>query len=94
MVRKASNSANTEEQEIKPIIIDDNQTAPDSQKIDKQNEIDTKIPTRYLQINQNYPQPVIRPPPRPPDPLRPTPKVNAEMGPNLDFEEIHPIKRE
>ena len=28
--------------------------------------------------------------PRPPDILRPTPKVNVEMGPNLDFEENSP----
>ena len=42
--------------------------------------------TKYSQ-SQNYSQPVIRPPPRPPDPLRLTPKVNEEMGPNLDFEE-------
>ena len=52
VVRKASNSSNTEEQEIKPIIIDDKQTAPDSQKTDKQNEKDIRIPTRYPQINQ------------------------------------------
>ena len=79
---------------MKPIIIDDIQTALKEQKADKQNDTDTKVPARYLHINQNYPQLVIRPPPRPPDPLRTTPKVNAEMGPNLDFEEIHLIKRE
>ena len=90
MVKKSSNSSTTEEQEIKPIIIDDIQTAPDSQKIDSQNEANTRIPTKYPQINQNYAQLVMRPPPRPPDPLIPTPKVNAEMEPNLDFEENSP----
>ena len=63
MVQKPSNSSNTEEQEIKPIIIDDIQTAPNWQKIDGQNEANTRIPTKYPQINQNYVQPVMRPPP-------------------------------
>ena len=89
-MKKSSNSSNTEEQEIKPIIIDDIQTALNSQKIDSQNEANTRIPTKYPHINQNYAQPVMRPPPRPPDPLRPNPKVNVEIGPNLDFEENSP----
>ena len=84
--------SNRKEQEIKPIIIDDIQTAPDSLKVDTQNETDTKIPTKYPQIYQNYTQLVMRPCPRPPDPLRPTPKANAEMGPNLDFKENSPHK--
>ena len=76
--------------EIKPIIIDDIQTAPNSSKIDNQQKgADAKIHTKYPQ-SQNYSQLVIRPPQRPPDPLRPTPKVNAEMGPNPDFEENSP----
>ena len=33
VVKKSSNSSNTEVQEIKPIIIDDTQNAPDSQKV-------------------------------------------------------------
>ena len=33
-------------------------------------------------------QPVMRPPPRPPDPLGAN--VNEEIGPNLDFEENSP----
>ena len=32
----------------------------------------------------------MRPPPRPPDPLRPIPKMNAEIEPNLNFEENSP----
>ena len=90
MVKRPLNSSNTGEQEIKPIIIDDILTAPNPQKIDKQNEANTRIPTKYPQISQNYTQLVMMPPPRPPDPLRPTPKVKAEMGPNLDFEENSP----
>ena len=90
VVTKPPNSSNTEEKEIKPIIIDNIQTAPNSQKIDSQNEANTRIPTKYPQINQNYAQPVMRPPPRPPDQLRPTPRVNAEIEPNLDFEENSP----
>ena len=38
--------------------------------------------------NQVYPQPIIRLPPRPPDPLGSNPKVTAEIEINLDFEEI------
>ena len=90
VVKRSPDSTNTKEQETKPIIIDDIQTAPNPPKADKQHDTDTEIPTTYLQTNQNYPQPVIRPPLRPPDILRPTPKVNAEMRPNLDFEENSP----
>ena len=90
MVKWSPNSTNRKEQEIKPLIIDDIQTAPHSSKIDnQQNSTDVKMHTKYPQ-SQNYSQLVIRPPPRPPDPLQPTPKVNAEMGPNLDFEENSP----
>ena len=46
------NSSNSEEQEIKPIIIDDMQTAPDWQKIDSQIEPNTKIPTKCPQITR------------------------------------------
>ena len=80
----AGDSSNTEVQEIKHIIIDDIQTAPDSQKTESQNEANTMILTTYLQVNQNYAQPVMRPPPRPPEPVRQ--KVNTEIGPNLDLE--------
>ena len=59
-------------------------------QIDMQNETDTRIPTKYPQIKQNYTQLVMRPPPRLPDPLRIIPKVDTKMGPNLDFEENSP----
>ena len=52
MVKKSSNSSNTEEQEVKPIIIDNIQTAPNSQKVDNQNEANTRICTMYPQIKQ------------------------------------------
>ena len=48
----------------------------------------TRIPAKYPQINQNYAQPVMRPPPRPPDLVRPM--INTEIRPNLDFEENSP----
>ena len=97
MVKKFANSSNardsnTEVQEIKPIIIDDMQTAPNSQKTDNQNEANTRIPTKCPQINQNYAQPVMRPPPRPPDTIKP--KVNTNIRPNLDFEENSPNQEE
>ena len=47
---------------------------------------DAKLPTKHPP-NQTYPQPVIRPPPRPPDPSEPIHKVRAGIEPNLDFEE-------
>ena len=90
MVKRSPNSTNRIEQEIKPTIIDDIQMAPDSSgKENQQNDTDAKIHTKNPQ-SKNYSQPVIRPPPRPPDLLRPTPKINVEIGPNLDFEENSP----
>ena len=70
MVKKFANSSNTgdssntEVQEIKPIIIDDVQTALNLQKTDSQKEASTRIPTKCPQINQSYAQLAIRPPPR------------------------------
>ena len=49
-VKRASNSSNSREQEIRPIIIDDIQATPDSPEVDnQQNDINTKIPTTYPQ---------------------------------------------
>ena len=62
MVKRSPNSTNRKEQEIKPIITDDIQTAPDSSKFDnQQNGTDAKIHTNYPQ-SQNYSQLLIRPP--------------------------------
>ena len=38
VVKRSPDSTNRKEQEIKPIIIDDIQTAPDSPQADKQND--------------------------------------------------------
>ena len=86
-VKKSSNSTKGKEQEIKPIIIDDIQTAPNPPKVDNQpNTTDTSIHTKYLQT-QTYSQPKFRLPPRPPDQVRPTTQITTGIGPNLDFEE-------
>ena len=94
MVKRFANSSNTrdssntEVQQIKPIIIDDIQTAPNLQKTDSQNEANTRIPAKCPEINQNYAQPVMRSPPRPQDTVKS--KVNTEIGPHLDFDENSP----
>ena len=41
MLKGSPDSTNRKEQEMKPIIINDIQTAPDPQKADKQNDTDT-----------------------------------------------------
>ena len=51
MVKGSPDSTNRKEWEMKPIIIDDIQTAPNPQKADKQNDTDTKVTTRYPNIN-------------------------------------------
>ena len=62
MVKKSSNSTKGKKQEIKPIIIDDIQTAPNPPKLNNQpNTTDASIHTKYLQT-QTYSQPKIRPP--------------------------------
>ena len=74
IVKRSPNSTSKKEQEIKPIITDDRQTAPNPTKIDNQPDgTDTHINTKYLQ-SQTYSQLAVRPPPRPPDLLRQTPK--------------------
>ena len=83
VVKRSPNSTNKRVQEIKPIIIDDEQDTPNTAKTNCPTHTDVKLPTKHPP-NQTYPQPVIRPPPRPPDPLEPTQKVNAGIEPNLD----------
>ena len=86
----SSNSTKRREQGIKPIIIDDIQTIPNPHKVNNQPDTtDTSTHTKYLQT-QTYSQPKIRPPPRSPDQVRPTPKIDEGIGPNLDFEENSP----
>ena len=89
VAKKSPNSINKKVQEIKPIIIDDEQDTPSTVKTNYPTSTDAKLHTKHPQ-NQNYAQPVMRPPPRPLDPIRPIPKVNVEIEPNLDFEENSP----
>ena len=89
MVKKTPNSTNKRVQEIKPIIIDDEQDVPNTAKTNCPTNTDAKLPTKHPP-NQTYPQPVIRLPPRPPDPSEPIHKVKAGIEPNLDFEENSP----
>ena len=89
MAKRSPNSINKKVQEIKPITIDDDQVTPSTVKTNYLTSSDAKLHTKHPQ-NQHYAQPVMRPPPRPPDPIRPIPKVNAEIEPNLDFEENSP----
>ena len=54
-----------------------------------------KLPTNLTnpEINQPYPQPVMRLPPRPPNLLgTEAPKISTGIGPNLDFEENSPYQ--
>ena len=91
-VKKASNPSNRREQEIKPIIIDNIQTTPESHTDNQQNGTDTKKPTKFPQINQPYLQLVMRPPAMPPDLIgTETPKITG-IGPNVDFEENSPYQ--
>ena len=77
-------------QDIKPLIIED-----EDQNISNQTETNSstvrniKSPIKCVP-NQIYPQPAIRPPPRPQDPSKPNHKVTAGVEPNLDFEENSP----
>ena len=89
VVKKTPNSTNKRVQEIKPIIIDDEHDAPNTAKTNCPTNRDLKLPTKHPP-NQTYPQPVIRPPPRPPDPSEPIKKVNTGIELNLDFEENSP----
>ena len=62
MVKRSPDSTSKKEQEIKPIIIDDKQTAPNPTKFDNQPDgTDAHIHTKYPQ-SQTYSQPAIRPP--------------------------------
>ena len=89
VVKRSPNSTNKGVQAIKPIIIDDEQDTPDTAKSNCPTNTDVKLPNKHPP-NQTYPQPVIRPSPRPPDPSEQTQKINAGIEPNLDFEETSP----
>ena len=61
MVKESPNSTNKSVQEIKPIIKDDEQDAPNRAKTNYQTNTNAQLPTKHPP-NQTYPQPVIRPP--------------------------------
>ena len=90
----ATDSTQKKVQDINPIIIEDD----DDQDISKQmgdkgsTSRDTISPAKHLP-NQIYPQPTMKPPHKPPDPLGSNHKVTARIEPNLDFEENSPIRK-
>ena len=61
MVKKTPASTNKRVQEIKPIIIDDEQDTPNTAETNCPTNREAKLPTKHPP-NQTYPQPVIRPP--------------------------------
>ena len=89
MKRKTTDSTSKKVQDIKPMIIEDD----DDQDISNQTGTKSSI-IRYTKPpnfpSQVYPQPTIKPPPKPPDPLGSNHKVTAAIEPNLDFEENSP----
>ena len=91
IVKKTPNSTNKWVQEIKPIIIDDEQDIPNTAETNRPTNTDAELPIKHPP-NQTYPQPAIRPPPRFPDPLEPIHKVMVGIELNLDFEENSPHK--
>ena len=97
-VQKVPNPLNKGEKEMKPIIIDDTPITNDTLSVNNQhNCTKAKLPTSLTtpEINQPYSQLVMRQPPMPPDLLgTEAPKISTGIGQNLDFKEIHLIKRE
>ena len=61
VVKKTPTSTNKRVQEIKPLIIDDEQDTPNTAETNCVTNTDAKLPTKHLP-NQSFPQPVIRPP--------------------------------
>ena len=89
VVKKTPTSTNKRIQEIKPIIIDDEQDTPSTAETYCPTNMDAKSPIKHPP-NQTYPQPAIRLPPRPPDPLEPIHRVKAGIEPNRDIEKNSP----
>ena len=89
MKKTTTDSTSKKVQDIKPVIIDDDQNIPNQTETNSSTIRDIKSPIKCVP-NQTYPQPAIRPPPRPPDPSEPNHKVTAGVEPNLDFEESSP----
>ena len=89
-MEKTTKSTSKKVQDIKPIIIDDDdQNIPNQTGTNGSTNRDVYLPIKCLP-SQIYPQPTIRLPPRPPDPSEPNHKVKAGIEPSLDFEENSP----
>ena len=89
MKRKTTDSTSKKEQDIKPIIIeDDNDQDISNQMGTKSSTIRDTTPPNLP--NQVYPQLTIKLPPKPTDPLGSNHQVTAGIEPNLDFEENCP----
>ena len=95
--QKASTPSNKGEKEMKPIIID-TLTVVDTDGTLGVNSQPQNTKTKLLWnltnpgVNQNtYSQPVMRPPPRPPDLVnKKNHRTDTGIDPNLDFEETSP----
>ena len=89
MEKTTNNPTHKKVQDIKPIVIDDDdQNIPNQTGTNSSTNRDIKIPIKLP--SQIYPHPTLRLPPRPPDPSEPNHKVKAGIEPNLDFEENSP----
>ena len=101
--RSGVKSTGKSRKEIKPIIIDDE---PSNVDLDTKTGIDTqaqdatvtKTPDNSIRQGNRgmlYPDPIARPSPKPPELIdkRAEPKQSIGSTPNIDFEEIHPIKK-
>ena len=89
--RKTTDSTHKKVQDIKPIIIEDDEDQNISIQMGAKssNSGNTKSHVQHLP-NQTYQQPIMKLPPKPPDPLGSNHKVPARIKPNLDFEENSP----
>ena len=93
---KSASSTYKKVQDIKPIIIEDDDDQ-DISNLNKDNVITSKDVTLHIKPpktpDQVYSQPIVRLPPRPSDSLGSNPKVTAQIETNLDFEENSPIRK-
>ena len=87
MEKTTPNSTSKKVQDVKHIIIDDDQDTLNQTGTNGSTNIDVKLPSKHLP-SQIYPQPTIRLPPRPPDLSEPIHKVKAGFEPNLDLGKI------
>ena len=90
---KSTSSTHKKVQDMKPIIIEDDDDQDISNqkkhKVSTRRDVTSHIKPPNVP-NQIYSQPIVRLPSRPPDPLGSNPKVTAEIETNLYFEESSP----